>query len=91
MIVQVRNLVSYAGNFVPNQFEITVGHKIYFQSYGTVIAMYNQRNHRMYLDKDAWDYSTTTGKYRNIWLGEKRAETERKIKNGTYKLRNLNK
>jgi len=35
---------------------------------------------------DKWDYSTTTGKYRNIFLGEDKKETERKIKDGIYTL-----
>ena len=42
------------------------------------------------LDKDYWDYSTTTGKYRNIFLGESKKETQLKINNGVYKLDNLN-
>ena len=33
-----------------------------------------------YLDHYYWNYSTTTGKYRNRFLGEDRKETEAKIK-----------
>ena len=29
-----------------------------------------------------WDYSMTTGKYRNQFLGEDKKETQRKIKEG---------
>lgn len=43
------------------------------------------------LDKYNWAYSTTTGKYRNIFLGEDKSETEWKIKNGQYILAELNK
>ena len=46
---------------------------------------------RVFLDKNFWDYSVTTGKYRNIFLNETKKETEKKIANGTYILTNLNK
>jgi hypothetical protein len=42
------------------------------------------------LDKNTWDYSRTTGKYRNIFLNESKKDTEAKIKSGEYKLANLN-
>ena len=44
----------------------------------------------IYLDADTWDYSVTTGKYRNQFLRENKKATERKIKDGTYILTNLN-
>jgi hypothetical protein len=92
MNIKVKNLVSPSGNEVANQFEITVGGKVYFQSYQTIIAVYDQRTGKTTLDKNKWDYSTTTGKYRNMWLADKsKAETEKKIKSGYYKLRDLNK
>jgi len=42
------------------------------------------------LDGGTWDYSMTTNRYRNIFLGENKKATEEKIKSGTYKLTNLN-
>jgi hypothetical protein len=42
------------------------------------------------LDYNHWDYSTTTGRYRNIFLNENKKLTETKIKNNTYLLANLN-
>ena len=45
---------------------------------------------RVYLDESDWDYSVTTGKYRNQFLGEGIAETRKKIASGEYKLANLN-
>jgi hypothetical protein len=42
------------------------------------------------LDSEKWDYSATTGKYRNDFLNEDKKTTARKIKDGTYKLTNLN-
>ena len=43
------------------------------------------------LDDYYWNYSRTTSKYRNMFLNETTEETKRKIKDGTYKLANLNK
>ncbi len=73
---------------VKNQFEIQTDKGMIFQSYNSVIAakMYGY----ILLDKDKWDYSVTTGKYRNIFLGEKKADTEKKIKSGEYILTDLN-
>ncbi len=42
------------------------------------------------LDSKYWDYSATTGKHRNAFLGETKAETQAKINSGEYKLTNLN-
>ena len=42
------------------------------------------------LDRNKWDYSTTTGKYRNQFLRETKKETERKIASGEYILADLN-
>ena len=86
--LKVRNMVSERGNKIANQFEIYLDNAVFFQSYNTIIAL-NDRG-QIYLDENAWDCSMTTGKYRNIFLREKRPETERKIANGTYKLVNLN-
>jgi hypothetical protein len=37
-----------------------------------------------------WDYSVTTGKYRNIFLEETKKETQKKIDQGIYILTDLN-
>ncbi|MFA5385554.1 MAG: hypothetical protein WC364_13040 [Eubacteriales bacterium] len=60
-----------------------------FQSYNSVIAI--KRNGKVTLDESKWDYSKTTGKYRNRFLREDKKATEAKIKSGEYKLANLNK
>jgi len=44
----------------------------------------------VFLDEVYWDCSKTTGKYRNLFLREDKKETENKIKDGVYKLVNLN-
>ena len=67
----------------PNQFIIEFDNGKIFQSYNTIIAVV--LNQQIYLTK-SWDYSKTTGKYRNIFLNENKTETIQKIKNGEYKL-----
>lgn len=88
--MKVKNMISdRTGRAIPNQFIIDDGNgKIYFQSYNTVIALISRG--RVFLDENSWDYSVTTGRYRNQFLGEKKAETERKIKDRTYGLIVLN-
>lgn len=73
---------------VKNQFIIEDGQKIIFQSYESIIAV--KERGKVTLDERYWDYSKTTGKYRNLFLGEEKKDTERKIKSGEYKLSNLN-
>ena len=88
--MKVRNMTSSRGNKVANQFIITDNHNNeIFQSYNTVIAMRNDSG-IVYLDKYSWDYSVTTGKYRNEFLGEGIAETRKKINSGEYILTDLN-
>lgn len=86
--VRVENMQSPRGNKVANQFIIRTDDAIYFQSYRSIIAVRTQG--KVYLDRYSWGYSVTTGKYRNIFLGETKKETERKIKSGEYILTNLN-
>lgn len=87
--VKVYNMESYQGNKVPNQFKIYTDKGRYFQSYQSVITFINNKG-QVYLDKQDWDYSATTGKYRNMFLGEGIEETRKKIESGEYKLTNLN-
>ena len=88
--INVRNMKSSRGNTVSNQFIVTDNRgNEYFQSYNSIIAK-KTKNGKVYLDSNYWDYSRTTGKYRNYFLNETKKETDRKIKNKTYKLSNLN-
>ena len=87
----VKNMTSHNGNSVPNQFIIRDGNgNVFFQSYNsTIIKIDNDGN--TFLDERYWDYSVTTGKYRNLFLRETKKETMKKINSGEYKLVNLNK
>ena len=86
--MKVKNMTSARGNTVPNQFIITDNGDEYFQSYRSIIA--KRSKGKIYLDDYFWDYSVTTGKYRNEFLGEGIAETRKKIASGEYILTNLN-
>ena len=88
--VRVSNMESSRGREVPNQFDITTPEGRYFQSYASTIVFIPADREKIVLDEKNWNYSTTTGKYRNIFLGEDRKETEAKIKSGEYILANLN-
>ena len=91
-IPNVRNMESpRTGKPVANQYIIDDGKNTFFQSYKTIIAMYpNYDDRKITLDENSWDYSVTTGKYRNMFLNETKKETEKKIASGEYKLANLN-
>lgn len=87
--MKVENMTSARGNKVANQFLVTDDRgDEYFQSYRSMIAKKSQG--KIYLDEYYWDYSTTTGKYRNDFLGEGIADTRKKIKTGEYILMDLN-
>ena len=101
--MKVSNMKSYNGNAVPNQFIITqhgrgaLGNfdvRYTFQSYDTVIAIktiWPDNAPDLEFDRNAWDYSRTTAKYRNQFTGLDTAETKAGIKDGSIRLTDLNK
>ena len=100
--MKISNFTNKNGRAVPNQFICTEeGHgangnfikRETFQSYKSIIAVitYWPDEKRVQLDKSKWDYSVTTGKYRNQFLNETKKETEKKIAKGIYVLTDLNK
>jgi hypothetical protein len=89
--ISVENMVSSSGNKIANQFVIWTDEGKYFQSYNSVIAFIPfDKDEKIILDEYYWDYSKTTGKYRNNFLNEYKADTEKNIKSGEYLLSNLN-
>lgn len=88
--MKVENLTSpRSGREVANQFVITDDSNVrFFQSYRSIICKVTMGT--TYLDERYWNYSVTTSKYRNQFLGESKAETQRKIDSGEYILTNLN-
>ena len=89
MTTKTTNMISNKGNKIANQFVIYTTEGSIFQSYNSTIVKIE--NGKTYLDLNKWDYSKTTGKYRNIFLNENKKQTEEKIKNGEYILTDLNK
>ena len=87
---RVENMMNFGGTReVPNQFIIHTPEGRFFQRHDSIIV-HETSNGETILDKNFWDYSVTTTKYRNKFLGETTAETRRKIKAGFYQLADLN-
>tara|TARA_E500000318_G_scaffold110740_1_gene127052 strand:+ start:495 stop:761 length:267 start_codon:yes stop_codon:yes gene_type:complete len=86
--MKVRNMTGRSGQPVKNQFILEDGKSTIFQSYDSIIAM--KSGGRTYLDKYRWDYSTTTGKYRNQFLGMNKKQIEQAIEDGAIYLVDLN-
>jgi hypothetical protein len=78
-----------SGRAVANQYKIYIDGGVLFQSYNVIIAA-KMNDGGVYLDANYWNYSRTTGKYRNQFLNEYIEYTREQIKNGNYKLTNLN-
>jgi hypothetical protein len=102
--MKVQNMTSSNGNKIANQFiieDVKIQYKSrtgetitpprgnMFQSYDSNIAFRSWGN-VIFLDSKYWNYSKTTSKYRNIFLGETTKETQAKIDSGEYILTNLN-
>lgn len=96
--MKVKNMISKSGNPVANQFilwdqDLDFDYVV-FQSYdSTIVKTVTSQltgKKRVFLDRHYWDYSVTTGKYRNQFLGETKKETQAKIDSGEYILADLN-
>lgn len=67
-MIKVRNMESpRSGRPVANQYVISDDHKMTFQSYDSMIVDIDFGKSIVTFGKD-WNYSTTTGKYRNEFL-----------------------
>ena len=65
--MKVQSMTNSSNRAIPNQFIIFDSEATYFQSYDSIIVKtcFENGHRQVYLDKETWDYSTTTGKYRN--------------------------
>ncbi len=90
--VKVNQWKNGKGNVVANQFIIHSPEYTAFQSYNSIIVKttWIDGERKVFLDVNDWNYSKTTSKYRNQFLGETTKETQAKIDNGTYELIDLN-
>lgn len=66
--MEIKNMTSNRGNKIANQFKLYYNNYVAFQSYNTLISVYDIKNDTMYTDKDF--YSATTSKYRNLFNDE---------------------
>lgn len=67
-MLTVENMTSpRSGREVANQFIIRDGRKTMFQSYSSPIVQIDRENKVITVYED-WDYSMTTGKYRNQFM-----------------------
>lgn len=77
----VSNMYGGKGNAIPNQYVLNFEKGTVFQSYKSLICI--KTNGKTYLTPQ-WDYSRTTGKYRNQFLGENIQITQDKINKNEY-------
>lgn len=88
--MKVRNMRGTSGREVPNQF-IVEGDKIeIFQSYETTIAIRHKDSGKVVLDKHKYDFSSTTSRYLNKFLGVDSKTKKENVKSGKYELKELN-
>ena len=92
-MIKASNIISDKGNPITNQIIITDKKKDTetFQSYNSIIVIKDYKKGKTTLDNYYWNFSRTTSKYRNLFLNETTKETVKKVKDGIYKLANLNK
>lgn len=67
--MRVEQMINSKGNGAMNQFVITDGNKVVFQSYHSTIATVDYDKKSIVLGSD-WDYSNTTNKHRNIFFND---------------------
>ena len=87
-VISVSNMQTPGGAAAANQFLIVTENGRLFQSYQTKIAFI--ANDGTVTMNEVYDHSNTTGKYRNMFLGEDKKATDRAVKNGEYRVANLN-
>lgn len=90
--MKVRNMISASGNKAANQFILFDSEFTAFQSYNSIIVKtgFVDSKRQVWLDENKWNYSKTTSRYRNQFLGETTKETQAKIDSGEYILADLN-
>lgn len=77
--MKIKNITSPKGNKVANQFILEYGNYTAFQSYSTLIAVYDNKNDTLYQDENF--YSRTTSKYLNMFIEQYQPLTISKVEN----------
>ena len=68
-MAKVENIINHRGNRAVNQFAITTDKGVYFQSYESVVAFWDNENRMLYVTP-LWDCSNTTRKHFYIFLND---------------------
>ena len=76
------------GNSARDQHIIYYEGRVYFQSYGAIIALKDMG--RIFLDERYWKASRTTIRYRNKFIGLSSKEIEESVEEGHFILADLN-
>lgn len=63
---------------------------VYLQSYNKIIVKIEMATKTVYLDRTYYNWSKTTSKYRNLFLGVSNKTFKDKLENGGYFLTDLN-
>lgn len=79
--MKIENMTSPLGNKVANQFKLYYNNFVAFQSYNTLIAVYDRENDTLYKDENF--YSRTTSKYLNMFVNEYQPLTISKVDNNS--------
>ena len=79
--MKITNMKSTKGNKVANQFILEFGNFTAFQSYTTLIAVYDHKNDTLYQDENF--YSVTTSKYLNMFIKQYQPLTISKVDNNS--------
>lgn len=82
--MKVKHLINERHRLVKNHFVVELDSKTILYSYESSIVMIDAQG-QIHLSAH-WDYSATTIKNRELFLGEPSIETQKKIKNGEYKM-----
>lgn len=91
LFFNVRNLKTKSDNNIKDQYIIKTNNGEYLQSKGHIVVFIPfDKREKIALDYRFWDYSISTGKYRNRILKENWKQTKEKIDAGEYLLVNLN-
>jgi len=67
--MKVENIINNRGNTVANQFIVSNGEELVFQSYDSKIV--TLKNGMLKLEGDMWDYSVTTRRHFKTFINDK--------------------
>lgn len=88
--VSAKLMLSPRKRLIPHTMIITTEQGQYLQSFDKIVCFKPFSDNPVLLDRKSWKKSKTTTKYRNVFLHEDKKTTEEKIRQGVYKLIDLN-